>query len=284
QWNHNPDDRYWSVTGRPGHFRIINGRIDTGFLDTQNTLTQRTFGPECSGTVALDVSRMQDGDVAGLGVLQKNYGYVAVQMSETARSVVMVNAGSGSAKEVESIPLHQDRILFRIACDYKNKRDRAYFYYSLDGSEWKAVGNTLQMSYTLPHFMGYRFALFNYATLQTGGFVDFDYFRIHNSLAGSTDAKSMRENIPKRFYLYGNLPNPFNPTTVIRYQSPVRSSLSLKMYDLLGREIAVLFDSMRQAGDYETVFDGGMFSGGVYFCRLTAGTDFSQTKKMMLLK
>ena len=62
------------------------------------------------------------------------------------------------------------------------KKDEAQFYYSLDGKNWSSIGITLKMSYTLPHFMGYRFGLFNYATTQTGGFVDFDYFRIKNEL------------------------------------------------------------------------------------------------------
>ncbi|MDZ7261521.1 MAG: glycoside hydrolase 43 family protein, partial [candidate division KSB1 bacterium] len=240
QWNHNPDNQYWSVTERPGYLRIKNGRIDSGFLDTQNTLTQRTFGPECSGIVAMDISNMQDGDVAGLGALQKNYGFVAVKMSGSSKSVVMVNASSGTAKEVASIPLNQDNIFLKIACDFKNKIDRAYFYYSLDGTEWKIIGNTLQMSYTLPHFMGYRFALFNYATKTPGGYVDFDYFRIDNARARPTGLKGELHPLPKGFNLFDNYPNPFNFTTVIRYQLSKKSEISLKLYDLLGRELATL--------------------------------------------
>ena len=54
----------------------------------------------------------------------------------------------------------------------------ADFYYSLDGKKWIKIGSQLKMAYTLPHFMGYRFGLFNYATKTSGGYVDFDYFRI----------------------------------------------------------------------------------------------------------
>jgi len=284
QWNHNPDDRYWSVTDRPGFFRITNGRIDSCFLDTRNTLTQRTFGPECSGIVSMDVSRMRDGDVAGLGVLQKNYGFVAVKMSGTSKSVIMVNAGSGTANEVESIPLDQDHIFFKIACDFKNKRDRAFFYYSLDGTGWNAIGNTLQMSYTLPHFMGYRFALFNYATRTTGGTVDFDYFRIGDSITGSTALEDAKDPIPAGFNLYQNHPNPFNPATVIRYRLPAGSDVSLKVYDLLGQEIATLFEGVRPPGTYEALFDAGHLPGGLYLYRLLTGGNFRQTRKLLLLK
>ncbi|RQW05256.1 T9SS C-terminal target domain-containing protein [candidate division KSB1 bacterium] len=284
QWNHNPDDNYWSVTERPGYFRMTNGRIDSGFLDTQNTLTQRTFGPECSGIVAMDVSHMQDGDVAGLGALQKNYGFVAVKMSGTAKSVVMVNAGSGTAVETANIPLSQDNIYLKMACDFKNKIDRALFYYSLDGLEWTAIGNTLQMSYTLPHFMGYRFSLFNYATVTAGGHVDFDYFRIDDSLTGPSAVDQMDGYVPNGVILYGNYPNPFNPRTQIRYQLAPGTNMSLKVYDLLGREVSTLYEGTRQPGVYETPFDGRDLAGGVYFCRLTTDANFEQTKKMIILK
>jgi beta-galactosidase len=181
QWNHNPDNSYWSISKRPGYLRLTNGRIDTSILDTQNTLTQRTFGQECSASIAMDVSNMKNGDFAGLAAFQKNYGYVGVKMSGNTRSIVMVNAGDGSPAEVASMPLDQERVYLRVYIDYRNRTDKAYFYYSLDDIKWHVIGNTLQMSYTLPHFMGYRFALFNYATESAGGFVDFDFFRVDNN-------------------------------------------------------------------------------------------------------
>jgi beta-xylosidase len=177
QWNHNPDDRYWSIKERPGYLRLTNGGISTNILDARNTLTQRTFGPECSGSLALDISHMKTGDVAGLAAFQKNYGFVAVKMSGKTKSIIMVNADGGSPVEAANIPITQDRIFLKVSMDFTNLTDKASFYYSLDGTEWRAIGNTLQMSYTLPHFMGYRFALFNYATETNGGFVDFDWFR-----------------------------------------------------------------------------------------------------------
>jgi beta-xylosidase len=185
QWNHNPDNRYWSVTRRPGYLRLITGRVDADFLSARNTLTQRTFGPECSGTVAMDVSNMKDGDYAGLGMLQKRYGFVGVKMADNARSIVMVSAESGSSVEVQSVPLSQSVVFLKIDCDFKNREDRADFYYSMDGKKWTAIGKPLKMVYTLPHFMGYRFALFDYATRSTGGSVDFDYFRVAGEITGA---------------------------------------------------------------------------------------------------
>lgn len=185
QWNHNPDNNLWSLTERPGFMRLKTGRTSTGILDARNSLTQRSIGPESSGRIALDVSRMKSGDYAGLAALQKNYGFVGVKMSGNSKSIIMVN-GSGTAPvEVASVPLAQNNVYFKVEMDFKNNTDKAYFYYSLDGNRWTAIGNTLQMSYTLPHFMGYRFALFNYATQSAGGYVDFDYFRIENRMTGT---------------------------------------------------------------------------------------------------
>ena len=178
QWNHNPDDNHWSLTRRPGFLRLTTGRVDGDFLSTRNTLTQRTFGPECAGTVSIDVSNMKDGDFAGLGVLQKHYGLIGVKAVGNARSVVMVSAESGAPVGVDRAALSQDVIYLKVQCDFRNRVDRARFFYSVDGKQWTAIGKPLRMRYTLPHFMGYRFALFNYATKTAGGFVDFDYFRV----------------------------------------------------------------------------------------------------------
>jgi beta-xylosidase len=183
QWNHNPDNRYWSVTERSGFLRLTTGRTDANFVSARNTLTQRTFGPKCSGTVAIDVSNMKVGDFAGLGLLQRRFGLVGVKLGEDAKSVVMVSAPANSPEEVESVAVSQNTVYLKIDCNFKERRDLAYFFYSLDGEKWTAIGKPLRMAYTLPHFMGYRFALFNYAANRAGGFVDFDYFRVSGRLA-----------------------------------------------------------------------------------------------------
>jgi beta-xylosidase len=178
QWNHNPDNQFWSLTQRPGFLRLTTGRVDTDFLSARNTLTQRTFGPECSGTAALDFSNMKEGDFAGLALLQKNYGLVGVKVDGGTNFIVMEKAGAGSPVETERVALSQTKVFLKAECDFKNRADRARFFYSLDGKSWTAIGGDLKMSYTLPHFMGYRFGLFNLATRAPGGYADFDYFRL----------------------------------------------------------------------------------------------------------
>lgn len=183
QWNHNPDNAYWSIQARPGWLRLTTGRVDADLLHARNTLTQRTFGPRCSATTLLDTVNMKDGDIAGLAALQKQYGFVGVRCEGQAKSIVVGGAEPDGAAEVESVPVTQTAIHLRIDCDFRNRTDKAHFFYSLDGKEWVAIGEPLQMVYTLPHFMGYRFALFNFATNSPGGSVDFDYFH----LSGQTE-------------------------------------------------------------------------------------------------
>ncbi len=178
QWNHLPDHRFWSLAQRKGYLRLTTGRVDADVLQVRNILTQRTMGPTSSASVMLDVSQMKDGDRAGLIALQKKYGYVGVKMADQQKTIVMVGAESDEAVVLAEIPFAGKKVYLKIDCDFRERTDKAYFFYSLNGKEWTRIGDPFQMSYTLPHFMGYRFGLFNYATQSAGGMVDFDYFRI----------------------------------------------------------------------------------------------------------
>ena len=180
QWNHNPVNTAWSLTARPGFLRLTNDRVDASFVATRNTLTQRSIGPESIGSVAIELDGMKDGDVAGLGALQYSYGYVGVKMTGNSKSIVMVNGTNNNPVEVASVPISQNRVYLKIRMDFKNRADKAYFSYSLDGTTWKSIGNTLSMSFDLKHFVGYRFGLFNYGTRSAGGYVDFDYYIIND--------------------------------------------------------------------------------------------------------
>ncbi len=88
---------------------------------------------------------------------------------------------------------------------------------------------------------------------------------------------------PLTFELYQNYPNPFNPKTVISYQLLVNSYVSLKVYDVLGKEVATIVDEYKPTGTYEVEFDGSRLSSGVYFYQLRSG-EFIQTHKMILAK
>jgi beta-xylosidase len=182
QWNHNPDNKLWSLTQRSGYLRLTTGRTDTSIYLVRNTLTQRTFGPVSSSNTSLDVSHMKDGDRAGLLLLQKKYGWVGVKADAKGKFIVMINGETGSDTEVARIPVEQKVVYLRAECNFKDRADKASFAYSLDGKNWTPIGNIIHMAYTIPHFMGYRFGLFNYATKETGGYADFDYFKIEDKI------------------------------------------------------------------------------------------------------
>ncbi|ULO05264.1 glycosyl hydrolase 43 family protein [Paenibacillus sp. 19GGS1-52] len=181
QWNHNPDHGLWSVTERPGHLRLRTGQFTDSILFARNTLTQRTEGPACSAETVLEVSGMKPGDRAGLVALQNGFGTVGVAAGEQGEfSVTMcINGGDGSEETVESIMFTGERVYLKIDFNFEDSLDQAQFFYSEDGTVWKPIGRTLHMKYTLDHFMGYRIGLFNYATKQSGGYADFDYFHYH---------------------------------------------------------------------------------------------------------
>jgi beta-xylosidase len=122
---------------------------------------------------------MKDGDFAGLSALQADYGLVGVKAEVGGKYIVMESSVKSENAEVQRIPLNQNVVYLKIDCDFTDKIDEAKFYYSLDGKNWNSIGNTLKMRYTIPHFMGYRFGLFNYATKNIGGHADFDWFRIN---------------------------------------------------------------------------------------------------------
>ncbi len=121
-------------------------------------------------------------------------------------------------------------------------------------------------------------------------FYNFDEFVVarYANNSGGASAVSESAGLPKSFVLYQNYPNPFNPTTMISYQLPMSSHVTLKVYDVLGREVAALVSERENAGSYSVTFyasggDGSRLSSGVYFYRLTAGS-YVATKKLVIVK
>jgi hypothetical protein len=98
-----------------------------------------------------------------------------------------------------------------------------------------------------------------------------------------TGVKGNTNQIPVTFSLSQNYPNPFNPSTTISYQLPVMNKVTLKVFDILGREIETLVNEEKTAGSYKINFNGSKLSSGVYFYQLRAGS-FIETKKLVLLK
>jgi hypothetical protein len=90
-----------------------------------------------------------------------------------------------------------------------------------------------------------------------------------------------QDHLPRHVVLAQNYPNPFNPTTTIEYAQPVSGSVRLAVYDILGREVAVLADGWREAGSHRVVFDGSGLAGGAYFCRLQLAAGVRMNRMML---
>ena len=190
QWNHNPVDNAWSLTERPGFLRLKTSRVVNSLYLAPNTLTQRMEGPTCSGSVVMDLTKMKDGDCAGLSAFNGDSGVLTVkkkgkkltlEMSE--QSVQLDNHTKAvtavDEKVIESVELKQAKIWLRVDGDFQpGHNDAANFYYSLDGEQWTQIGTkNYRMIFDYRRFfMGSKFAIFNYATKKSGGYVDVDAF------------------------------------------------------------------------------------------------------------
>ena len=113
---------------------------------------------------------------------------------------------------------------------------------------------------------------------------------INGTMYGDTSLlvgiRRISSNTPDKYNLYQNYPNPFNPGTKIKFDIPAVSAkliASLRIYDMLGREVAMPVNEELKPGTYETEWDAANYPSGVYYYKLTAG-DYSETKKMVLLK
>jgi len=101
--------------------------------------------------------------------------------------------------------------------------------------------------------------------------------------AGTLTGITINNSLPFAYSLSQNFPNPFNPSTVIKYAIPRAGIVKMVVYDILGRQVALLVNELKQPGNYEVKFDALNFASGVYFYKIEAG-DFTSVKKMLLLK
>ena len=190
QWNHNPIDKAWSLAERPGWMRLKTARVVKNLYLAPNTLTQRTCGPMCNGWIKLDTTNMKDGDVCGLAAFQGESATLNV-IKAGGKKVLLMRSEKSVMEEPghkvrtvdynmkETVDLKGDIVYLRARLDYHWGENWAYMDYSLDGVKWRPIGDRVRMEFDLARmFMGTKFAIFNYATKETGGWVDVDWFRL----------------------------------------------------------------------------------------------------------
>lgn len=176
-WNHNPDPSKWSLTENSGYLRLKTGKVVSSLMEARNQLSQRIFtnydqAIPTIGITKMSVDKMKDGDIAGLTVFQQPYAYVAVKQENGKKEVIMVNNG----KIIASAPMTGKTVYLRAIAS--NKTKKATFEYGFDNESFTQLGDELTMNFSLKLFTGNKFGLFNYATKEAGGYVDFDWFRM----------------------------------------------------------------------------------------------------------
>lgn len=152
--------------------------------------------------------------------------------------------------------------------------DNGFFVSTNNGNNWSPVNNGMNNTLVkkLAIYGGYVFALTGSNSLW------------RRSISDITAVEKHSENIPTEFTLSQNYPNPFNPSTVIKYEIKTSEFVTLKVYDVLGREVVTLVNEYQNAGKYRVGFNGGGLSSGIYIYRINAGKELSASKKMLLIK
>lgn len=195
QWNHNPQNEFWSVTENPGYLRLKTDRTVEDLYFAHNSLTQRTYGPTCNSEVKISVANMKPGDYAGLASVANHAGMIGVKCDENGDKYIVQSVlqfpNRGQAETAER-PMTENAkealngatdVYLKIAYNFSanSNNDIADFYYSFDGEDWEKLGKQQSLKFdTNTTFMGTRTWLFNYATEEAGGYVDFDYYHVYD--------------------------------------------------------------------------------------------------------
>ena len=179
QWNHNPDDTKWRLRG---------GRLCLTALPAEqlmwarNTLTQRVIGPISEVTVELNVGKMKDGDVSGLGNINVPCSWVGIvkgQGADEKHGKYCLRWFEQATNDTVDFPvqLQKDRIWLRMIGEFD--RDLAQYFYSTDGKTFLPAGRPMTLTYQLITFQGSRHALFAFNTKgRQGGTAEFDNFTV----------------------------------------------------------------------------------------------------------
>lgn len=177
EWNHNPDNSKWSFDNG---LKLSTATVTNDLYKARNTLTRRILGPTSTATIELDVSNMKDGDRAGFALLRNSSAWIGVKKTGQTTSIVMVNGlqmdGSwnttSTGTEAGNAPLTGSKVWLRINADIRpGANSKGKFFYSTDGTTFTQLGPDFTMNNQWQFFMGYRYAIFNYATTSLGGSV-----------------------------------------------------------------------------------------------------------------
>lgn len=205
QWNHQPDNTAWSLADNPSNLRLYTSGTAQNLKEARGSLTQRMMAlhnegtqnskkPQVYGTVKIDVSHMQNGDVCGLAVFQDPYSWVGVKMIDGTKHLYVYRSAydNNAAFEKDCGELTTNVIYLQARANFGTNKVK--YYYSLDNVTYEsATANSFDMRFLTTVFSGQRFYLFNYhnseivqSSNSQVGYVDFDWFSTEASFTEET--------------------------------------------------------------------------------------------------
>lgn len=183
QFNHEPDPNFYKVDGIRGVYTVTASKVCANLLQAENMITQRMRFPACAAEITVDAANLSEGDYAGICALQGHYGMAAVTRREG--KLWLVREGSREADGTENdkcdctaqegIFLRETSVRFRVEAEFAHMKDEVRFFY-YDAGSIVQLGKAHKLFFDLEHFTGCRFALFLYASRQSGGRASFQKF------------------------------------------------------------------------------------------------------------
>lgn len=234
EWNHLPQANGYSLFERAGWLRLKATSTTNLLSQAQNTLTQRIYmrsDKPAIGTIRLDVTKLADGDRAGICIFQDPYAQIGVEKKNGEYKIYWrqdaLDGAAASTKEQYASATVTDIVYLRASFNYNTSKTK--FYYSLDNKTWSALGGETSMGFNLSVFVGARFGLFCYATSALGGgSADFDWFSTEEDF--DEDA------------LYQPFTRPLDESMFTATQlAPAATSMSLKIGALYAPRITATF-------------------------------------------
>lgn len=189
QWNHIPNKNLISLNSNT--FTLTTDKICKNPVQAANTLTQRTFTEHCAGSVEIDVSKLNDGDIAGLCALEGEYGFIGITKDNgkykliTAEHKISYSPWAMGVYD-EDLPdiksqkeINSTKVCIKATFNLEHNKENVQFsYFDEKNNKYIDFGEAVKLRYTLDQFVGVRFALFCYSTQKTGGNVSFKDFKI----------------------------------------------------------------------------------------------------------
>ena len=262
QWNHNPEEKMWSLKG--GKLRL-NSMPAEQLMWARNTLTQRVIGPKSVTTVELYLKGLKDGDVAGLGNINVPCSWIGVVKSGKSLTLRCFEQMTNDTIDV-ALP-QVTKIWLRCIGEYDD--NQAQYAYSTDGTTFQTMGRMMPLTYQLISFQGSRHALFAFNVKgQNGGFAEFDNFTVDEPMADRS------QNIP-----YGRTIRIINKATNrpaialkhgLLYDTHAGDKSNLTQFKVLGSQGRVILQCAD--GRYVKVYGDGL-PGDVRFTSNQAGAE-----------